>query len=367
MVKEFLSLVTIDSQSRKERQVADAVISILQGLRVECFEDGIAAQIGGDTGNIVARVHGNLPNAPAVAFAAHLDRVSPGLGIKPQIKDDVIYSDGSTILAADDLAGVVQMLEAVRILKEQNIAHGDVELLFTVSEESGMLGARNFDRNLLKANVGYFLDGLGDVGAVINQAPTAARMEIKITGKPAHAGLSPEKGISAIQVASDAIYHMNLGRIDEETTCNIGTIHGGLATNIVPEQVEMRAEVRSRSEDKLHAQIKHIVDGFESAAAKWGAKVSIEINHSYPALSVAADDTAVEWAMEAARRIGIEPRLEATGGGSDGNILAGKGLTSLVLSVGMEKVHSKDEYIRIDQLTKGAEWLVAIIQKIAAL
>lgn len=365
ILQEFISLVSIDSQPRKERQVADALLKIMHDMGLDVFEDGIAEKIGGDTGNIVAKVKGNLPKAPVVAFAAHLDRVSPGLGIKPQIRDGVIYSDATTILAADDLAGVVQMLEAVRVLKEQSIPHGDVELLFTVSEESGMLGARNFDRSLLKADVCYFLDGLGDVGAVINQAPTAAKLSVKITGRPAHAGLSPEKGISAIQVASDAIYNMNLGRIDEETTCNVGTFKGGLATNIVPELVEIMAEVRSRNEAKLHAQIKHMADGFEAAADKWGAKAEVEVNHSYPALNVAADDPAVLWAMQAVESIGVKPRLEATGGGSDGNILAGKGLTSVVLSVGMEKVHSKDEYIKIEQLAKGAELVLAIIQQVA--
>lgn len=365
MVKEFMSLVTIDSQSRKERQVADALIKILGELGLEAFEDNIAEQIGGDTGNVIAQVKGSVAGVPAIAFAAHLDRVSPGLGIKPQIRDEIIYSDGSTILAADDLAGVVQMLEAVRILREQNIAHGDIELLFTVSEESGMLGAKNLDRSLLKAEVGYFLDGLGDVGRIVNQAPSQAKMEVKIIGRSAHAGLSPEKGISAIQVAADAIHHMNLGRIDEETTCNVGLIKGGLATNIVPENVEIIAEVRSRNEDKLKAQLKHMIDAFEAAAARWGAKADITVTHSYPALNVSPDNQAVRWAVDAAQSIGIEPKLEATGGGSDGNILAGKGLTSLVLSVGMEKVHSKDEYIKIDELVKGAELVVAIIKQVA--
>ncbi|MBS3951188.1 MAG: M20/M25/M40 family metallo-hydrolase [Peptococcaceae bacterium] len=365
MVQEFISLVSIDSQPLKERQVADALLIIMQDMGLEAFEDGIAKQIGGDTGNIIAKVKGTLPKKPVVAFAAHLDRVSPGLGIKPQIRDEIIYSDGTTILAADDLAGVVQMLEAVRVLKEQNIPHGDVELLFTVSEESGMLGAKNLDRSLLKADVCYFLDGLGDVGAIINQAPSQDKLKIKITGRPAHAGLSPEKGISAIQVAAEAINNMNLGRIDGETTCNIGTIKGGLATNIVPELVEIMAEVRSRNEAKLQTQVKHMIDGFEAAAVKWGATADIAVHKSYPALNVAADDPAVLWALQAVRSIGITPRLEATGGGSDGNILAGKGLTSLVLSVGMEKVHSKDEYIKIEQLVKGAELLLAIIQQVA--
>lgn len=365
MVDEFLSLVRIDSQPLKERQVADAVIGIVRGMGLEPFEDGIAESIGGDTGNIVVRVKGNLPGAPTVAFAAHLDRVSPGLGIKPQIGDEVIYSDGTTILAGDDLAGVVQMLEAVRVLKETGAKHGDIELLFTVSEESGMRGAKNFDRSLLKADVGYFLDGGGDVGAIINQAPAQSKIEVKITGLPAHAGLSPEKGISAIQVAADAIAGMNLGRIDFETTCNVGTIKGGLATNIVPENVEIMAEVRSRNGDKLVAQVKHIVDGFEAAAAKWGAKADITVTHSYPALNVPASDKSVEWAKAALKSMGLEPKVEATGGGSDGNILAGKGLTSIVLSIGMEKVHSKDEYIKIDQLVKGAELVLAIVEQVA--
>ena len=365
MVDEFLSLVRIDSQPLKERQIADAVIAIVKEMGLEAFEDGIAGSIGGDTGNIVVRVKGTLPGVPAVVFAVHLDRVSPGLGIKPEVRDGAIYSDGTTILAGDDLAGVVQMLEAVRVLQEAKTPHGDVELLFTVSEESGMRGAKNFDRSLLKADVGYFLDGGGDVGAIINQAPAQSKIEVKITGRPAHAGLSPEKGISAIQVAADAIAGMTLGRIDFETTCNVGTIKGGLATNIVPENVEIMAEVRSRNEEKLKAQVKHIVDGFEAAAAKWSAKVDINVTHSYPALNVPIEDKSVDWAKAALRSMGLEPKVEATGGGSDGNILAGKGLTSIVLSIGMEKVHSKEEYIKIDQLVKGAELVLAIVAEVA--
>ena len=182
---------------------------------------------------------------------------------------------------------------------------------------------------------------------------------------PAHAGVSPEKGISAIQVAADAIALMKLGRIDFETTCNVGTIKGGLATNIVPEHVEIMAEVRSRNADKLVAQVKHMVDAFESAATKWGAKVDVVVSHSYPALNVSESDKAVEWAKAAVASLGLTPKIEATGGGSDGNILAGKGLTSIVLSIGMEQVHSKDEYIRIDQLVKGAELVIAIVEQVA--
>jgi tripeptide aminopeptidase len=365
MVDEFIELVSIDSAPLKERLVADALKAKLEGLGLEVMEDDAAQAIGGDAGNVIARLPGTLKGAPTLLFAVHMDRVSPGLGIRPQIRDDVIYSDGTTILASDDLAGAVQMLEAARVLQEQSIPHGDIEFLFTVSEEAGMKGVKHLDVTLLKAKAAYCLDGGGPVGAVINQAPAQSRIEVKLIGRPAHAGLSPEKGISAIQVAADAVSKMNLGRIDAETTCNIGTIKGGLATNIVPEVVEMLAEVRSRNDAKLTAQVKHMVEGFEDAASRWGAKAEINVSNSYPAMNLAADAPAVFWAMQALTSVGRTPVVQPTGGGSDANILSSKGLPSVVLSVGMEKVHSKEEYIEIKELVKGAELVLALIEQAA--
>ncbi len=365
IVQEFLELVHIDSAPGRERQLADALKQKLVALGLEVLEDNAGAAIGGDTGNIIARLPGQLKHVPTVAFAAHMDRVTPGLGIKPHIKDGVIYSDGTTILAADDVAGIVQMLEAVRILAEQHIPHGDIELLFTISEEAGLQGAKNLDRSLLKADAAYFLDGGGNVGTIIPQAPAQKKITVNVNGVPAHAGIEPEKGISAIVVAADAITHMKLGRIDEETTCNIGTIKGGQATNIVPAQVTLQCEVRSRNEAKLDAQVNHMVSEFQAAAQRFGVTVDIKVEESYPAMNLSENDLAVQMAIEATKSLGLTPVIVPTGGGSDANILVGKGLPSVILGIGMEKVHSTEEFIPIQQLVAGAQLVVAIVQQAA--
>ncbi|MGI6357220.1 MAG: M20/M25/M40 family metallo-hydrolase [Bacillota bacterium] len=365
MIDEFIELVQIDSAPRQERGIADALKRKLTEMGLEVMEDNAGAAIGGNAGNVIARYPGNVGDAPAIVFAAHMDRVTPGFGIKPVIKDDTIYSDGTTILAADDLAGVVQMLEGVRVMQEQNLPHGDVELLFTISEEGGLFGAKNLERNLLKAQYGYFLDGGGDVGTIIPSAPAQSKIDAQIIGRPAHAGIEPEKGISAIQVAADAISNMKLGRIDEETTCNVGIISGGLATNIIPEVVELRCEARSRNADKLSAQVEHMVGAMKAAAERWGAKAEITVSESYPPMNLSEDDKVVQIAVDAAKALGLSPTLVPTGGGSDANILNGKGLPAVVLGIGMEKVHSKEEFITIKQLLAGAEMVVAIAQAAA--
>lgn len=365
VVQEFLELVQIDSASGQERLLTDALKSRLTALGLEVVEDNAGAAIGGNSGNLIARLPGTLKNVPTVAFAAHLDRVTPGFGIKPRIKDGVIYSDGTTILAADDVAGIVQMLEAVRVLKEQNVEHGDVELLFTISEEAGLKGAKNLDRSLVKADAAYFLDGGGDVGTIIPSAPAQRKITVTVNGVPAHAGIEPEKGISAIVVVADAITRMNLGRIDEETTCNIGTIKGGVATNIVPAEVTLLCEVRSRNEGKLATQVDHMVGEFEAAAKRFGVTADITVEESYPAMNLSEDDQAVQLVVEAVKALGLSPVLTPTGGGSDANILVGKGLPSVILGIGMEKVHSKEEFISIKQLVAGAELVVAIVKQAA--
>lgn len=365
IVQELLELVRIDSAPGQERLLADALKQKLVELGLEVIEDNAGAAIDGDTGNIIARLPGQVKGVPTVAFAAHMDRVTPGLGIKPRIKDGAIYSDGTTILAADDVAGIVQMLEGVRVLKEQGIEHGNIELLFTISEEAGLQGAKNLDRELITADAAYFLDGGGDVGTIIPSAPAQKKIAVIVNGVPAHAGIEPEKGISAIVVAADAITRMNLGRIDEETTCNIGTIKGGLATNIVPAEVTLLCEVRSRNQAKLDAQVDHMVAEFEAAAARFGVTVDVVVEQSYPAMNLSEDDQGVQLVVEAVKSMGLSPILVPTGGGSDANILVGKGLPSVILGIGMEKVHSKEEFITIKQLVAGAELVIAIVQQAA--
>lgn len=366
MVKEFIELVQIDSLSRQERQMADALKVKLAELGLTVTEDQAGKPINGTAGNVVGKLAGSIPGAPVMLFAAHMDRVTPGNGIKPVIKGDTIYSDGTTILAADDIAGVVQILEAIRFLKENNVAHGDVEVLFTISEEGGLFGAKGLDRSSVKAEMGFFLDGGGDVGTIIPQAPAQTKINVTMKGKSAHAGIEPENGINAIQVVSSAIANMKIGRIDAETTANIGTISGGLATNIVCEQVEIRCEARSRNQQKLEAQVKHMVDEFEKAARRFGATAEIDVEQSYPAMNLTEADPIVDLTIAAVKRMGLTPTLTPTGGGSDGNILNGKGLPSIVLGIGMENVHGKSESIKIEQLVNGAKLVVAIVEEAAS-
>lgn len=360
MINEFMALVQIDSASRQERLIADALLVKMQELGYTMDEDKAGEAIGGNAGNLFVRIPGTV-EAPTVMFCAHMDRVTPGLGIKPKIEGDRIVSDGTTILAADDLAGVVQILEALRILQAEKRPHGPIEILFTISEEGGLFGAKNFDRSRSEADVAYFLDGGGDVGNLIVQAPAQSKVNVKVIGKAAHAGIEPEKGISAMTVAAHAIAKMKLGRIDAETTANIGIVSGGSATNIVMDTLEIRAEARSLSMQKLREQTDHMKRTFEETAQAMQAQAEVVVEESYPSYNLEAEDLVVRLAAEATRRLGREAKLIPTGGGSDANILNGRDLPSMVLANGLMNAHRLDEYVLIEELIKGAEQVLEII------
>lgn len=286
-----------------------------------------------------------------------------GPGIKPQIKDGIISSDGTTILAADDVAGIVAILEALRVVKEQKIPpHGRLEILFTVAEEGGLFGAKSLDPAKLQAKAGYFMDSGGPVGTIVVQAPAQKNITATIHGKAAHAGVAPpENGISAIVVTAQAITKMNLGRIDHETTANIGIIRGGEATNIVPDRVTLHGEARSRDSGKLDKQINHLSEAIRRTCTDYGITAEIEIGDSYSAFSLDQNDHVVKLACHAAQAMDLEPRLESTGGGSDANIINGYGIPSVVLGMGYEHVHTTAETMPIDQLVAAAAFVVSII------
>jgi len=369
IVDEFLKLVQIDSPSLHEREIADYLKQKLTGLGLEVVEDragrAIGNSIGSQTGNLIATMKGNLPNAPAVLFCAHMDTVEPGRGVKPVIRDDAIYSDGTTVLGGDDKAGIAAIIEAICVLKEKNIPHGDLEVVFTVAEEGGLRGAKNLDRQRLKAKIGYVLDCDGPAGTIITRAPSQYRIKATIIGKAAHAGICPEEGVNAIFVASTAIARMKLGRIDEETTCNIGVISGGKATNIIPDMVHIEGETRSIDPDKLEKQTDSMITILEQTAGEMNARASIEKELLYPRLKLDESDQVVKIAMKAARILGKEPVLTSTGGGSDANILNGYGIPTANLGIGMNKVHSTEEFITIDNLVLNARYVVEIVRTVA--
>ncbi|HEU4964067.1 MAG TPA: M20/M25/M40 family metallo-hydrolase [Bacilli bacterium] len=364
LIQEFMHLVQIDSLSRDERRVADYLTEQLTQLGVEVVEDTAGEKVGGNTGNLICTVKGD-DSKPTVLFTCHMDTVTPGEGIKPQLLEDRITSDGTTILGADDKAGVAGILEMVRVLKEQNLNHGNIVLFLTMGEESGLLGSRHADWDKLpKVDFGYAFDSNGPIGKVVTQSPAQMKIEATVHGKTAHAGVNPEAGISAITVAANAVSKMKLGRINERTTANIGSFAGGGATNIVCDKVTLLAEARSLDLGELEAQTKHMVETFEETAKEWGTTAEVKTEKMYSNLNHEIEAPVVQTAFQAIRSLGFEPSPMASGGGSDANILNGQGIPTCNIAIGYEKIHTVNEFIRLDDLEKAARLLVAITQAV---
>lgn len=361
----FLELVTVNSETGHEAQICRLLKSKLEELGVEVQEDDTKEQTGHGAGNLICTLRGNREATP-IYFTSHMDTVVPGNNIKPSVQDGYVVSDGTTILGADDKAGLAVMLETVRVIKEQDIPHGDIQFIITVGEESGLVGAKALDRSLIKAQYGFALDSDGPVGHIIVAAPTQAKVKAVIHGKTAHAGVAPEKGVSAISIAAKAIAKMPLGRIDEETTANIGRFEGGGATNIVADRVDILAEARSLSEEKMKAQTDKMKQAFEEVAQALGGKADVEIEVMYPGFKLTDGDQPVEIAKRAAGRVGREAELLKSGGGSDANIIAGFGIPTVNLGVGYEEIHTTSERIPVKELNKLAEMVVAIVEEAAS-
>ncbi|PZD93455.1 hypothetical protein DNH61_22795 [Paenibacillus sambharensis] len=367
LVDEFMELVQVDSETKHEQAISKVLKQKFAELGLQVEEDDAAEKTGHGAGNLFIMLEASgTEDAPTIFFTSHMDTVTPGAGIKPQLDDDgYIRSDGTTILGADDKAGIAAMLEAIKVLKEQKIAHGPVQFVITVGEEAGLHGARVMDPARLKAEYGYALDSNGQIGDIAVAAPSQAQIDMKIIGKSAHAGVNPEDGISAIQVAAKAISRMKLGRIDKETTANIGRFEGGGATNIVCDYVKLDAEARSIVQDKLDAQIESMRTALESAASDYGATAEFESEIIYPAYSYTDGDPVVELAKKAIEQIGRTPRTFHSGGGSDANIFNGLGVPTVNLAVGYEHIHTTKEQIKVADLVKTTELVVQLI-KLAA-
>lgn len=364
LVEEFLELIQIDSPSSKEGAVAKILVDKLKNLGFDVYIDEAGVKAGGETGNVIATLKGNRPGK-TVLFSSHMDTVSPGEGVKPIIDEvnGIIKSDGTTVLGSDDKGGIAAILEAVRIIKENNIEHGDIQIVFSIWEEGGLFGAKYLDYSKINPDFAFVLDSGGAPGQIIVKAPAQDKISVKIKGKPAHAGLVPEEGISAIMVASRAIENMNLLRIDEETTANIGTIKGGVATNIVMPELDILAEARSLDNSKLDAQTKHMVDTFKKAAADFGAEIEIETERMYGAFSVDENDEIVNMLKKVFSNMGMEAKVASTGGGSDTNILNANGIKAVNLGIGMKKAHTLEEYIAIEDLINSARMVVEIVKE----
>lgn len=364
VISEFMELVSIDSLSLHERAMADRLLEKLSGIGIDAFEDDAAAKINGNAGNVYGCLKGN-PAMPGIILSAHMDTVSPGVGKRAVIEDEIIRPSGDTILGADDLSGVVAALETIRQLAEEcdtGGRRGDVHVVFTVAEEIGLCGAYNFDYAGTGAKLAIVLDSTGSPGNIVVQAPSHKRLNVNIHGKAAHAGVEPEKGISAIQIAARAIDRMRLGRIDRETTANIGVIDGGKATNIICDNVDIKAECRSIDHEKLELQLAHMSACFDEAAEFYGGQAKTDIIREYSAFSVDRNSAAVKIALRALEENGIEPNLVVSGGGSDANVINALGITTVNMGSGMYDVHSVNEYLKIGDVLDTVKVLKSIIR-----
>lgn len=360
LVSTFMSLVKVKSIPKRELAAGDLLRRMLSKMGLRSFYDNAGRAIGGDCGNLYASVKPTDKKLPSVFLNAHIDTVEHKGSIRPVIRNGVIYSDGKTILGADCKAGVAAILEAVKVIKEKKIPHGGIKLCFTVAEEIGLVGAKEAVQKHIKADYGLVIDG-GSVEEIINRAPSQLSLEARVTGRAAHAGVRPERGINAIKVAAEAIAKMKIGRIDKETTANIGIISGGTATNIVPEEVTIKGEARSHNSRKLKKQINSMTRCLAKSCGKSRASLRLKVEPVYESFRVRESSRLVKAAVSSVKKIGLRPELKKTGGGSDANIFNKMGIPCLILGVGGHSVHTSGEYIRIKDMLKGTELILAVI------
>jgi len=358
IVDLFLQLVRINGPSKHEKEIAEKVVQILKGMGYCPVCDSAHRCFGGETGNIILRLDGDS-NRPAALFAAHLDTVSPTEGIGLVVDEGIVRTDGRTILGADDRAGVAVLLEYLRLMRELDLPHGDIVVVFTVAEEIGMFGTKHLQQNL-KADYGFVLDSGGDVGTIVVQTPSHYEFKMRIEGRAAHAGVEPEKGINAIKLAAEMINKFPLGRVNERTSVNIGTINGGTGVNIVPEVVYVTGEIRSMDETELE-EIKTAIEKTSREIARQGAgRCHTRFNRSFAGFNFDPHVPVVKQVMRAARMIGVEPRTVGRGGGSDANVFWQKGIPSVNLGIGINNDHSNTESVSIQNLVNAVRLLIAL-------
>jgi tripeptide aminopeptidase len=329
--------------------------------------DRAGEKISGDTGNLIARIPGNR-EVPPLMLNAHMDTVEPGVGVKPRFENGVFTSDGTTVLGADDKSAVAVIIETLRVIQENDLPHGPLEIVFTVSEEIGLMGAKHLDFDLISAKYGYALD-TADTECIITRAPAANRFDIAVHGKDAHAGADPEKGINAIFLASRAISGLILGRVDAETTCNIGVMEAMGATNVVPHLVTLKGEARSHDEEKLEQVTATILTAFEAVVADYRTekktgdlpRVDIHVERDFSRTLIPEDHPVVTMAKQAAKNLGREIRPKRTGGGADANVFFQKGIITGVIGTGMKDIHTVRESISLSDMEKTVALLLEII------
>ena len=352
IVEEFIRLAAFDSETGNEKEISDYLFKLLIDYGFEVERDSI--------GNIYGLLKGDTDRDP-ILFSSHMDTVSPGVGKKVIVHDDSrITSDGSTVLGADDISGLVSIIEAIRVIKEDGLDHGDIEVLFSVQEESFCSGSAGFDFSKIKAKQAYVLDLSGPIGGCALAAPSILTFTETVYGKSAHSGFDPERGIHAIFLAAKAIAEIKNGHIDENTTVNIGLINGGSAPNIVPDKVVVTGEIRSLSHKKALEQASLIEETFLKTVKDTGARVTHEVKVNFKAYRTDENSKTVKRFIRTCDRVGVNAVLQTTFGGSDNNRLAEHGIDGIVIACGMNNVHTTQEYTSVIDLTLSAEVTLAL-------
>lgn len=351
LLKEFCELVAIPVQSKDERAICDVLKAKLEEIDLSIYEDRTAEKVGGNTGNVLAVLKGNV-DAPAVLFSSHMDRVKNPGKITPMIDEeaDIIRSDGTSILAADDVSGIVAILDCLRTIKASGVDHGDIEVAFSVCEEIGVQGSKHMDFIRFKAKQAYVVDCPGRIGKIVTQAPTKCKIVVHVKGIKAHAGNEPEKGLNAIKVAATALAQMPEGHISPEVTSNFGMISGGAGTNVVCDSVTITGEARGTDDEVLICYLEKVKAIFAKTAEQFKTEIEVTVNLLYHTFRVVENAPVVQTLLQAMRQEGIEGHCTAGGGGSDGNHFNWNGIPAVVMALGYSKNHTNAEQIYYDDI-----------------
>ena len=366
LLDHFLELCAVPSPSGRERRVADLVGEYLSDLGLEWDEDDTAAELEGEAGSIFCRLPATSDGGTPLFLCAHTDTVPPEGPIEPVVDDGVVRNGAGTILGSDNKAAVVVMLEGVRRILDERRPHGGIELVFTPQEEVSLRGAAAFDQTRLVAETGFVYDQGAAIGEIVLGSPHGRLLDFRFHGRAAHAGMAPEEGRSAVAAAARAIADFRLGRVDEETSANVGVISGGTARNVVPERCSFQAEVRSHDERKATELVREMLETAAYAASLADCEVESEVRPSFPGYRFRESDPVVRLAAEALSACGFEPSYALSGGGADANVFNARGLSCLNLANGMMEIHTPDEHIAVADLEAMVEVTLALVERAAA-
>jgi tripeptide aminopeptidase len=360
LLRIFYDLVKIDAVSKQEKPVADYIGKFIHQHGYVSTIDKAGKLTGGNTGNVIVRA-ATADQKAELALVAHMDTIKPTAGVLPQIKDGQVVSDGTTILGADNRAGIAIILYTLEILKKNNSNHIPFEVIFTIGEETGFYGSANLDLSKLTARTAYIFDASADPGNYIYSAPGACGFKITFTGKASHAAVQPEQGINALQMAAEFVQSLSLGQVDKQTTINIGRLVSGEANNVVPPDANLTGEIRSFSQELIQKYYQEIMRNSCEIAKKYGGKYTINPYNEFPGFTLDLSTPVVVFLEKRMKNLGIKPKALRYHGGSDANILNNRGFSAVNLGIGAKNPHANNEYIRLDSLTTMSRLCLSLV------